>query len=237
MSDPELSIVLPVYNEGLSIESVLRRLEGCVDTPHETLIVYDFDEDDTIPVVNRLRAEFGGLQLVRNHDRGVLAAMRTGISVARGQFVLVTMADGSDDPETIDRMVDEARAGAAMVVGSRYMPGGRQVGAPFFKQALSRSAGLTLHWFAGLPVHDATNNFRLYDRSFLDSVTVESVAGFELGLELTAKAYAAGLPMAEVPTLWQERTAGTSKFKLRAWLPHYIKWYVQAFSVGMRRRF
>ncbi len=68
------------------------------------------------------------------------------------------------------------------------MRGGRQVGGPPLKRLLSRTAGLTLHWFAGVPTHDPTNNFKLYSRRFLDSVTIESTAGFELALELTVKA-------------------------------------------------
>ena len=61
---------------------------------------------------------------------------------------------------------------------------------------MSRTAGLTLHWFAGVPTHDPTNNFKLYSRRFLDATTIESEAGFELALELTVKAT---LPAAEWP--------------------------------------
>ena len=98
---------------------------------------------------------------------------------------------------------------------------------------MSRMAGLSLHWLAGVPVHDATSNFRLYRRSFLDSVTIESRAGFELALELTVKATLAGRPMAEVPTTWRDRTSGQSNFQLRRWLPEYLRWY----AVALRGRF
>jgi hypothetical protein len=94
---------------------------------------------------------------------------------------------------------------------------------------MSRAAGLTLHWFAGVRTHDSTNNFKLYTRSFLDAVTIESQAGFELALELTVKATLAGRKVAEVPTTWRDRTAGQSNFKLRKWLPHYLRWYRRAF--------
>ena len=82
------------------------------------------------------------------------------------------------------------------------------------KRLLSRAAGLSLHWLAGVPIHDATNNFKLYRRDFLDSVTIESTGGFELAIELTAKADPCGRPMAEVPTTWRDRTAGESRFKI-----------------------
>ena len=96
-------------------------------------------------------------------------------------------------------------------------------------------AGLSLHHLAGVPTHDPTNNFKLYSRGFLDAVTIESTAGFELALELTVKATLMGRPVAEVPTTWRDRTAGQSNFKLRKWLPHYLHWYRAAFVGRVRR--
>jgi len=61
-------------------------------------------------------------------------------------------------------------------------------------------------------------------------VTIQSTAGFELALELTVKATLQGRKVAEVPTTWRDRTAGTSNFKLRQWLPHYLHWYRLAFT-------
>ena len=111
------------------------------------------------------------------------------------------------------------------------MRGGRQIGGPPLKRLMSRTAGLTLHWFAGVPTHDPTNNFKLYSRRFLEATPIESTAGFELALELTVKATLDGRPVAEVPTTWRDRTAGQSNFKLRKWLPHYLHWY----AVGVPR--
>ena len=233
---PELSIVLPVYNEGDAVEPVLRSLAAAVTTPHELLVVYDFDEDTTVPVVERLAAEIPGLRGVRNDlGRGVLRAMKAGIAASAAPYVLISMADGSDEPHVVDPMVALARDGADVVSASRYMPGGRQVGGPPLKRLLSRTAGLTLHWFAGVPTHDPTNNFKLYARRFLESITIESTAGFELALELTVKATLAGRRVAEVPTTWRDRTAGQSNFKLRTWLPHYLHWYRVAFVGRIRR--
>lgn len=228
---PELAIVLPVYNEGASVEPVLRSLAAGVSTPHELVVVYDFDGDTTVPVVARLAAEIPGLRGLRNDlGRGVLNAMKAGIAGTNAPYVLVSMADGSDEAAVVDRMVALARDGADVVAASRYMRGGRQVGGPPVKRLMSRTAGLTLHWFAGVPTHDPTNNFKLYTRSFLESVTIESTAGFELALELTVKATIAGRRVAEVPTTWRDRTAGQSNFKLRKWLPHYLHWYRVAFA-------
>ena len=233
---PTLSIVLPVYNEGEAVEPVLRGLARTVRTPHELVVVYDFDEDTTVPVIARLAAELPALRGVRNDlGRGVLKAMRAGIAATTAPYVLISMADGSDEPAIVDRMVELAVAGADVVAGSRYMPGGRQIGGPLAKRTMSRLAGLSLHWFAGVATHDPTSNFKLYSRRFLDATTIESSAGFELALELTVKATLAGRRVAQVPTTWRDRTAGQSNFKLRKWLPHYLHWYRHAFTGRIRR--
>jgi len=89
---------------------------------------------------------------------------------------------------------------------------------------------LTLHWFARVPIHDATSSFKGYSRSFVQSVGIESHEGFELALELVAKAQRLRLPMAEIPTTWRDRTSGSSNFRLWKWLPKYLRWYVFAFG-------
>jgi dolichol-phosphate mannosyltransferase len=232
----ELSIVVPVFKEGEAVAPVLRRLTAGVTTPHEILVVYDFDEDPTVPVIEQLHAELPAIRGLRNGlGRGVLNAMKAGIAASTGEYVLISMADGSDEPQAVDPMVAVAYDGADVVAASRYMRGGRQIGGPPLKRLMSRTAGLTLHWFGGIATHDPTNNFKLYSRRFLDATPIESRAGFELALELTVKATLAGRRVAEVPTTWRDRTAGQSNFKLRKWLPHYLHWYRVAMLGRIRR--
>jgi len=233
-SPPVLTIVIPVYNEAENITPVLRGLAAQVKAaPIETLIVYDFDGDSTVPVVQRLQPEFPALRLQRNDlGRGVLNAIRAGFQAARAPYVLVMMADGSDEPQAIDGMLQRAQAGADVVAGSRYVRGGGQRGGPRLKRSLSRLAGLSLHTLHRLPIHDATSNFRLYSRRLLDRVTIQSTAGFELALELTVKAHRLGMRVEEVPTVWHDRTAGQSRFQLWKWMPHYLRWYRLAFGMG-----
>src|ERR1700682_6060291 len=151
--------------------------------------------------------------------------MKSGLRAARAPYVLVTMGDGSDNPDDIDPMYQLALAGADVVAGSRYMSGGRQVGGPLLKRSMSRIAGLSLHWLGGVPVHDATSNFRLYSKRLLNQVTIESTGGFELGIELTVKPHRLARQTGGVPTTWRDRTAGRSRFRLWQWLPRYLKWY------------
>jgi glycosyltransferase involved in cell wall biosynthesis len=233
---PGLTVVMPVWNEGERVAPNLRAFAAAVHTPFELLVVHDMPDDTTVPVVERLSAEIPGLRAHRNElGKGVLNAMKAGIAAARAPYVLITMADGSDDYANVDRMVALARDGADVVAASRYMRGGRQVGGPRLKRLLSRTAGLTLHWFAGVPIHDATNNFKLYSRRFLDATSIESEAGFELALELSVKATLQRRRLAEVPTTWRDRSGGESRFRLRKWLPHYLRWYAAAFMGRFQR--
>lgn len=222
-----LSIVIPVYNEGENIAGVLAGVRAAVRArPLELVVVYDFEEDTTLTVIRRLQPGMPEVRLVRN-DRGpgVLNALKTGLGKARAPHVLVMMADGSDDPASVDAMLALAVQGADVVAGSRYMRGGRQLGGPLVKRSLSRAGGLSLHWLGGVGTHDPTNNFKLYSRRLVEAITIESTAGFELALELTVKAHRLGMRIAEVPTSWRDRTQGESRFKLRKWLPHYLRWY------------
>ena len=230
--------MIPVYNEGENVLPTLRAIEEGVRTrPYEVLVVYDFDADTTVPVVQRLQAEMPALKLHRNTiGRGALNAIKSGLAAAQAPYVVVTMADGSDDPADIDRMLVAARGGADVVSGSRYMRGGRQLGGPLLKRTLSRAAGLSLRWLGGVPTHDPTNSFRLYSRRLLDAVPIESQGGFELGIELTVKAHLRGMRVAEVPTTWHDRTAGQSRFRLRQWIPHYLRWYLRGLTSRVRRR-
>lgn len=227
---PTLSVVVPAYNEGENIARVLEAVDRKVHiSPLEVLVVYDFDEDTTVPVVRRLQAAYPYVELVRNRfGRGALNALRTGLLDARAPHVLITMADLSDDLADVDAMYRLAAEGADVVAGSRYMRGGGQQGGPLVKRTLSRAAGLSLHHLAGVGTHDPTSNFKLYSRRLLQAIRIESSGGFELALELTVKAHLAGFTVAEVPTHWSDRTAGESRFQLRRWLPHYLRWYRQA---------
>jgi dolichol-phosphate mannosyltransferase len=226
-----LSIVIPVYNEGANFLGLWKELSTLIKADFIAYVVYDFDEDDTVPVVNEIIE--GGesrLRTVKNQrGRGVVEAIMTGFDAVPNGPVLVVMADLSDDLAQVDRMLALYSKGYHMVAGSRYMKGGRLIGGPFFKQMLSRLAGTSLCWLRGLPTHDATNAFKIYDRAMVKSFTVESQGGFELNLELTVKAFLAGYRISEVPTTWRDRTSGKSRFRLWKWLPLYLRWYFYAF--------
>ncbi len=224
-----ISIVVPVYQEASNIQAFLRDLEGQVQEPHEVLIVYDFPEDNTLPAIAAMQRPCPKVRLIHNTlGRGVLNALKAGFHASRGDVVVVMMADRSDEPKDVAALARLIRAGADVAAGSRYVRGGRQEGGPLLKRALSRLAGVSLHYLAGLPIHDATNNFRAYSRRVIEQIPIEGKASFAVALELTLKAHWRGWRVAEVPTVWRERTSGQSRFRLFAWLPHYLRWYLLA---------
>jgi hypothetical protein len=98
------------------------------------------------------------------------------------------------------------------------------------KSMMSRIAGLSLYWFARVGTRDATNSFKAYSTSFVKKVGIESDRGFELGIELVAKARRYRQPVAEIPTIWLDRAFGESNFKLWAWISRYLHWYFYAFG-------
>jgi hypothetical protein len=221
-----LALIVPVYNEADNFPNLVAEVERHIPAPFTLYMMYDFDEDTTVPVARSLAASRPWLRPVKNElGRGVVWAIKAGfLAVGRGP-ALVIMADLSDDLNIVPEMLALYRQGYQIVCPSRYMRGGHQIGGPLLKRMMSWAAGLSLRYLAGFPTHDATNNFRLYDAALVNELNIESTGGFELALELTAKAFRRGVKIAELPTTWRDRTAGESRFRLRKWLPKYLYWY------------
>jgi len=228
---PRVSVVVPAYNEGEHILPVLDRIFEAVHLPCEVLVVVDAPEDTTVPVVDEYSLKEPRLRyLVNTYGRGPANAIRFGIDSAAAPVAVVTMADGCDDPRQIDDLARLVDRGVAVAVASRYMPGGQQVGGPGLKGFMSKTAGRSLRILAHIGTRDATNSFKAYSTEFVRSVGIDSRDGFELGIELTAKARRMRLPVAEIPTIWLDRQAGVSNFRVAKWIPGYLRWYRFAFG-------
>jgi len=229
--NPSVSVVIPAYQEGEGVVPVLRRLGEAVSFPCEIVIVVDSPDDSTVPFVEQLALTDPRVRVAINtYGRGPANAIRFGIHAAQAPVVVVTMADGCDDPFQIDQLTRLVDRGVVVAAASRYARSGQQVGGPWIKGFISRMAGLSLYHVARVGTRDATNSFKAYSKSFIDKVGIESDQGFEIGIELVAKARRYRMPVAEVPTIWLDRAFGTSNFKLVAWLPRYLKWYFYAFG-------
>ena len=222
-----LDIVVPVYNEGDGILRLFEEIQREIKAPKKVLVVYDFDADTTVPVVKNNKDKYPfDIELVLNTiGRGALNAIKMGMNVAQDEMVLVMMADSSDKLDVVDSMCKKMEDGYDLVCGSRYMKGGRQNGGPLLKGLFSRTAGMSLHLLTRIPTHDCTNSFKLYRKSMLENIEIESTGGFEIGLEITVKAYTRGYKIAEIPSEWFDREEGKSNFHMWRWLPKYLHWY------------
>lgn len=228
---PRVSVVIPAHREGQQVAGVLDRLLESVRLACEVLVVVDDAGDPTAPVVREYSEKEPRLRLLVNtYGRGPANAIRYGIDAASAPVAVVTMADGCDDPRQIDDLTRLVERGVAVAAASRYMAGGQQVGGPFLKGAISRLAGRSLHTLARVGTRDSTNSFKAYSTDFIRAVGIDSRDGFEIGIELTAKARRMRRPVAEIPTIWLDRQAGASNFHVLRWLPHYLRWYRFAFG-------
>jgi dolichol-phosphate mannosyltransferase len=236
-SGPRVSIVVTVYNEADQIVSCLDRIFESVRLPCEVLVVYDMEEDTTRPFAEEYAVRDPRVKpTLQTYGRGPARAIRYGFDAATAPVVVVTMADGCDDPSQIDALVKLVERGVVVAAASRYMRGGQQVGGPWLKQAMSRTAGRSLKVFARVGTNDATNSYKAYSKEFVRRVGIESDAGFEVGLELVAKARRYRQPVAEIPTIWLDRAFGVSNFKLAKWLPKYLSWWWFAFGPALPYR-
>jgi glycosyltransferase involved in cell wall biosynthesis len=232
--EPRVSIVIPVYEEGEMIAPCLDRILAGVHLPCEIVVVFDDDRDSTVgPLREYAAADPRVLPALNTYGRGPARAIRYGIDQVRAPVAVVTMADGSDDAEQIDELCKLVERGVVIASASRYMSGGQQIGGPAVKSFLSRLAGLSLFWLAHVGTRDATNSFKAYSVDFVRSVDIDSDTGFEIGIELVAKARRLRRPVAEIPTIWLERAHGASSFKVVQWIPRYLHWYRFAFGAQL----
>jgi len=228
---PRVSVVVPARNESNDIVPVLDRLFESVHLPCEVLIVVDSEDDTTIPVVEEYALKEPRIRsLINTYGPDPANAIRFGIDAAVAPVTVVTMADGCDDPRQIDELARLVDRGVAVAAASRYMPGGQQVGGPVLKGLLSKTAGRSLRVLAHIGTRDATNSFKAYSTDFVRTVGIDSRDGFGIGIELTAKAKRMRMPVAEIPTIWLDRQAGMSNFKVAKWIPGYLRWYRFAFG-------
>jgi glycosyltransferase involved in cell wall biosynthesis len=228
---PRVSVVVTARDEGEDIVAALSHITEAVSLPCEILVVCDSRDDTTVPWVDKYALEDSRVRLVLNElGPGPARAIRSGFAAANADVVVVTMADGCDDPQQIDQLSRLVERGVVVAAASRYSKGGQQVGGPLMKGLMSRVAGASLRVLARVGTWDPTNSFKAYDRQFVEEVGIDSDKGFEVGIELVAKARRLRRPVAELPTIWLDRTFGVSHFKVMKWLPAYLRWYRLAFG-------
>ena len=223
---PLVTLVVPVYHEQDNILQLFAEIERVVTLPYVALVIYDDEDDGTLIHRHHLTTANPGIKFVRNTGKGVVGAFKTGFELANTPYIVPIMCDLSDMPETVNRLYEKVQEGHDLVVASRYVKGGQKVGGPRIKLFLSWLANSSLHHLTGIPTHDMTNAFIIYRKEVLDEIYIQTTGGFEITMEIIAKAYVLGYRIAEVPTINRDRAAGKSNFKMLKWMSRYLHWYL-----------
>ena len=223
-----IDIIIPVYNEENNIRFLFDDIQKKVKSEIRVNIIYDFSNDKTLDVIKNIKKDYSFIiRCIKNIKKGAAWALRTGFIKCDAEFLLVLMADCSDDISLIDKMYYLINNGYDIVCPSRYCRKGKQFGGGFLKTILSRYAGISLRFVTGIRLHDWTNNYRLYRKNFINNIKLESNHGFEIGIELLYIAYCRKNRILEIPCIWNDRKMGVSKFKILKWMPYYLKWYIK----------
>jgi dolichol-phosphate mannosyltransferase len=209
-------VVLPTLDEAANIATVLRGIRDAAPEV-DVLVVDDGSTDGTADRAEALGRELGHIRVLRRvGPRGLGPAYRAGfrVGMADGYDALVEMdADLSHDPSALPAIIGAVAGGADLVIGSRYVPGGETPGWSPRRRLLSRAGGWYARTLLRLPVRDVTSGFRAYRASLLRTIDLDAVTstGYGFQIEMTARARQAGAVIAELPIVFRERTAGTSK--------------------------
>ena len=208
-------VVVPTYNEAASLPAILDRLRAAVSAA-DVLVVDDDSPDGTGALADERSAVDPRVHVLhRPSKEGLGVAYRAGFGWGfdRGYDVLVEMdADGSHQPEELPRLLARLRD-ADLVIGSRWVRGGRVLHWPAHRMLLSRGANLYARLALGIPVRDATAGFRAFRRRTLEGIDLDDVSsqGYCFQIDLAWRAVVAGFRVAEVPITFVERERGASK--------------------------
>lgn len=225
----ELSILLPVRNEGMNLRIMLRILRAVLDPPHEVLVIYDSPGDNSIRAVEAIQGEYPNLRLVHNQSgRGVINALKEGARQAKGKYILIFAADEVGPVLAIEDMLELMREGCDFVSCTRYAHGGRRLGGSLIGGALSRLANWLFFHVSGSALTDCTTGIKLLRRSLFEKWNLTaSPVGWGVAFELGIRAQLEDLKLGEVPIVSIDRLyGGKSTFRLGPWFVEYFKWYL-----------
>ena len=216
----KLSIVIPAYNEAESIGETIEELVSVLSEKqiiYEILVVNDNSKDNTLEVLESLKAKYQALNFVTNSGpNGFGYAVRYGLERFSGDCVAVMMADLSDSPYDLVKFYETMLAGDYdCVFGSRFMKGGKTIDYPAVKKVINRVANAIIRTVMNIKYNDTTNAFKLYKRHTIDGVKPFLSPHFNLTIELPLKAIIRGFSFAVVPNSWTNRKYGESKLKIR----------------------
>jgi dolichol-phosphate mannosyltransferase len=213
-------VIVPTHNEASNITELLGQIRAVVPTA-DVMVIDDVSTDGTRDLVREAAARWGQITLVeRDRKAGLGDAYRHGfrLGLAEGYEVLVEIdADHSHDPAMLPMMLGLSGHGVGLVIGSRYIPGGSVAGWTAYRTWLSRWGNRYAAIMLGLAINDATAGYRAYSAEVLKRIDLDEIRadGYGFQIEMTYRAIRSGASIVEVPILFKDRVAGTSKMHRR----------------------
>ena len=226
MKKIDYEIVIPIYNEGKNILKVLNLFDKFIKYKIRVLLCYDLDNDNIFNYKKKLSKFKFEIILIKNNKTGPCFAVKKGFENIRAKCAIVYPADDFINFKILDKMYELYLKGADIVVASRFINGGSMKNCPLLKSIIVRLASSTLFFLSSIPVRDASNGFRLFSKKIFNLIKIESRVGFAYSLELLVKCDRLKMKILEIPSQWEERSEGQSRFKVFKWLPQYFKWYI-----------
>jgi dolichol-phosphate mannosyltransferase len=225
-----VSLVVPVLNNEPRLEEVLREINSVLGDRPEVIVVYDVTRPEFMESIRAeqadLESRYGVRCVTRTDRRGFGSALRAGFEASTGDVMIPIMGDCSDDIAEIPRMLERIEAGADLVAGARYIPGGAIIGETP-KQQISRVYSKIIKSLSSIACDDVSNSFRAYRRSIWENIDNQSNS-FDISVEMTVKAAARGYRLDQVPAVWTNRAAGQSQFSMLKETTHYGRWLLYA---------
>ena len=226
----KLDIIIPVYNEDENIIKLLKLLDNEVICDFRVLICYDSESDKTLNYLKDPNIIKSEILLIKNPKQGPNSAIIEGIKSSKSKIILVYMADDFENIKLINRMVDLIEEGNDLVIPSRFIFGGKMLGAVKSKEIVTRVGSHLIYYLARIPVKDCTNAFKMFSEHVANEIKFDSTMGFTFALELVAKSYFLKLKIVEIPSTWIEDKNRKSNFKMFKWIPYYIYWLLYSMT-------
>lgn len=221
-----LSIVIPAYNEEENIEPTLSEIITVLNAksiPHEIVVVNDNSKDKTPDVVRKMQLTHKQIKLVnRTPPGGFGRAIRTGLENFSGEYVVIVMADLSDDPEDIAKYYYKLKEGYDCVFGSRFQKESKVIDYPIVKLYINRIVNKMIQLLFWTGHNDLTNAFKGYRYDVVQTILPLRAAHFNITIEMSLSTLIRQYKIASVPIHWYGRKWGQSNLKLRAMGRRYL---------------
>ncbi|MBN2413675.1 polyprenol monophosphomannose synthase [candidate division KSB1 bacterium] len=212
----KILVIIPTFNESQNIERLLNEITGQNINGLDILVVDDNSPDGTGELVKRFSEKNSAVHLLeRNEKLGLGTAYVTGFKYAleKNYDLIIEMdADFSHDPKELLNLI-QATSQYDLVMGSRYVKGVNVINWPLSRLLLSMGASLYTRLITGLPLHDCTSGYKCFKRKVLESIDLDRIQsdGYSFQIEMSFKAWKKGFSLGEIPIVFLDRTAGTSK--------------------------